>query len=322
MKWITLSLMAALLVTAAGCSKDKNEDERLEGAEKKEASASPEAKTDASLIKLDDDAVASSNIRTIEIHAGSGLVTMRFPGNIEFNANATAVVQPPIESRLQQWVVNTGDHVKKDDALARLESPQNLGTAILLKAPLDGEVIERNANTGDWTKPGDKLLVVTDPNTMWAVARVSENMVGKILTNEAAAIHALSYPNETFTGNLLRVAASVDTETRTVEFVFAVPNSERKLRAGMFVEFSLATDRVDDKLLVPDEAVQTVKGRSVVFVEQKPGEYRMTPVQLGHKLGESYEVLDDLTNATRIVTSGSFVLKSEALRSEFSGDQD
>lgn len=324
MKYLTLTLMAAVLCVAAGCEKPGNEqNERREQAEKHEKAESDKTGRAEDMVRLDEEAIASSKVQTVEVRAGSGLVTTRFPGNIEFNPNATAVVQPPMEGRLLEWLVNVGDRVKKDDVLARVDNPQNLGSPILLKAPLDGEIIERHSLVGDWVKPGDKLAVITELGTMWAIAHVREDMVGKILTDEPATVRVLSFSGETFPGKLLRVASSVDPETRTVEFVFAVTNAERKLRAGMFAQISLATDRVKDKLLVPDEAVQTVKGRSVVFVEQKErGEYRITPVKLGDTLGESHEVLGGLSNSARVVTSGSFILKSEALRGEFSGDQD
>lgn len=326
MKWPIPVLIAALLWTAAGCGKPGNEKaERPQQVEKDklpDKTKGAEGKAAENEVKLSEEAIVSSHLKTVELRADSGVVTMPFPGNIEFNQNATAVVQPPMEGRLQEWLVNIGDRIKKDDVLARIESPQNLGTPILLKTPLNGEVIERNAAQGDWAKPGDKLVVVTELQTMWAVARVREDMVGKILTDEPATIRALSFPGETFAGKLLRVAASVEPETRTVEFVFAVPNPDRKLRGGMFAQISLATDRVQNKLLVPDEAVQTVRGRSVVFVEEQRGQYRIAPVRLGNKLGESYEVLDGLSNNVHVVTSGSFTLKSEALRSEFSGEQD
>jgi multidrug efflux pump subunit AcrA (membrane-fusion protein) len=326
MKYLALALSAALLWMAASCGKLENEEnERREQAEKRERAEKTEraeAKPDENLVKLGEEAIASSDLRTVEVRADSGLVTARFPGRIEFNQNATAVVQAQLEGRLQEWLINVGDRVKKGQALARVESPQNLSTPILLKAPLDGEIIERNAALGDWVKPGDKLAVITELGKVWAVARVREDMVGKILTDEPATIRVLSFPGDTFTGKLLRVAASVDPQTRTVDFLFAVSNLERKLRAGMFAQVSLATDRVQDKLLVPDEAVQTVRGRSVVFIEQQRGQYRIAPVRLGPKLGGSYVVLDGLSSRLRVVTTGSFVLKSETLRSEFAGEQD
>jgi cobalt-zinc-cadmium efflux system membrane fusion protein len=151
---------------------------------------------------------------------------------------------------------------------------------------------------------------------------VREDLVGKIRTEAPPSIRLLSFAGETFTGRLLRVGSTVARETRTVEFLFEVPNPERKLRAGMFAYVSLATDRIDDGLFVPDEAVQTIGGRSVVFVEQVPGTYRVTEVRLGRRAGEMVEILGGIASGARVVTTGSFVLKSEAMRSEFAEEMD
>ena len=170
---------ALLLATTTGCGKPENEEnERREAKERGEPTARverSEARATEGLVILSEAAIVASQLETIDVRAGSALVTTRFPGNIAFNQNATAVVQPLLEGRLRQWQVNIGQHVRKEDVLALVENPQNLDAPTALKAPLDGEIIERNAALGDWVKPGDRLAVITDLGTMWAVARVRES---------------------------------------------------------------------------------------------------------------------------------------------------
>ncbi len=318
-------VLALGLLALAGCwgtnagheDKAREEDERVE----RRIDRHPSGARDE-IITLAPEAVMASDIRTVEVRTGSAWVTTRVPGRVEFNPNATAVVQTPLEGRFLAWRVNVGDAVRKGDELGRVESPQNLGAPIILKAPLGGEVIERNATLGAWVKPGDKLALITNPTTVWVAADVREDLVGTIRTDAPPTIRVLSFPSETFTGRLLRVGASVERQTRTVEFVFEVGNPDRKLRAGMFTYVSLATDRVEDRLLVPDEAVQKINGKPVVFVEQEPGRYRMTEVRLGRRLDGRQEVIGGVSEGARIVTRGSFVLKSEAARSEFSEEAD
>jgi multidrug efflux pump subunit AcrA (membrane-fusion protein) len=67
---------------------------------------------------------------------------------------------------------------------------------------------------------------------------------------------------------------------------------------------------------VPRDAVQSVGDRSVVYVPVAGDEGRFTerPVKLGPALGHSVEVLEGLKPGERVVTSGSFFLRSEAAR--------
>ncbi len=315
MKKLFMIMIAFALTFAVGCKKkeEARHDEHGHG-EKREEEEHKEGAPE--LVTLTEESLATSRIATEEVLLGSAIATTRVFGRCEFNKDVTAEVHAPMEGRLQEWLVNIGDKVRKGDTLARVESPQNLGNPILLRAPLDGEVVERAAVVGTWVKPEDKLLVLTDPAAMWVVAEAREDLVGRVLTDLPAKIRCLSHPDETFEGKFLRTAPQVEAETRTVEFLFAVSNSDRKLRAGMFSYVSLPTERIADKLLVHDDAVQSVKGRSMVFVEQERGKYLPVEVRLGRKVGEQVEVLDGLKGGEKVVTTGSFVLKSEFLRAE------
>jgi membrane fusion protein, heavy metal efflux system len=65
-----------------------------------------------------------------------------------------------------------------------------------------------------------------------------------------------------------------------------------------------------------------VRGKSVVFVRKEPEEFLMTEIRLGRKLGDSYEVLEGLEPGSSVATQGSFVLKSEYLKSEIAEGND
>jgi multidrug efflux pump subunit AcrA (membrane-fusion protein) len=305
---ITLSL-----VWLAACGKEQ----ATPGEEHAEKA---EAKKDAHIVTLSEEAVTAARIQVAEVKRDSAWMRAQFPGRIDFNKNVTAFISPTMEGRLQQWRVSLGDKVKAGDELAHLQNPQNLDHPVVLKAPIDGEIVERNSALGAWIKPEDTLFVISDLSTVWAIAEVREDMVGKVQRDVPATIRVLSYPDDRFEGKVWRIAPRVEAETRTVEFSLEVSNSDRKLRAGMFANVSLATERVENALLVPEEAVQTVRDQPVVFVEEQPGKYRVTDVRVGRKLGDQQEVLSTMTEGAKVVTTGSFILKSEFLRAELQGE--
>jgi len=128
------------------------------------------------------------------------------------------------------------------------------------------------------------------------------------------AIHVLSYPAETFTGAVAVAGQSVDETTRTLEARIEVENRDAKLKPGMFATASLPTERIDNQLLIPDGALQTISGLTCVFVEDQPGKYRVATVRLGREIDGQHQVLEGLEDGMRIVVSGAFVLKSELLK--------
>ncbi len=94
-----------------------------------------------------------------------------------------------------------------------------------------------------------------------------------------------------------------------------VPGGGSLLRPGMFahVELELGGEGAGTEVLaVPDEAIQTVEGRTCVFV---PGEERDTfvprPIATGRRVGGMVPVRAGLAEGEPYVAKGSFVLKAE-----------
>ncbi len=212
-----------------------------------------------------------------------------------------------MEGKLLQWLVEPGQTVRRGDVLARVENPQNLGRPIEIKSPIAGEIVERNGALGGPVTTSDSLFLVNDLDTVWATAEVREDMAGKVIKELPAEIR-----------RIFNESARVQSDTRTISFFVEATNPEHKLGAGMFAYVALATGKIENGLLVPEEALQTGRGKSTVFVRKEPEEFLMTEVRLGRKLGDSYEVLEGLEPGSLVATQGSFVLKSGYLKSELS----
>jgi len=71
----------------------------------------------------------------------------------------------------------------------------------------------------------------------------------------------------------------------------------------------------DDTLTVPADAVQTVEGRSVVFVAGDDG-FRATPVLAGRRAGSRIEILNGLSGDERVAATNAFLLKAELAKGE------
>jgi hypothetical protein len=63
-------------------------------------------------------------------------------------------------------------------------------------------------------------------------------------------------------------------------------------------------------------AVQELKGKRVVFVPRSDGGFDVREVTVGASIGDDIEIVAGLKAGESIVTSGSFTLKSQAVRGE------
>jgi cobalt-zinc-cadmium efflux system membrane fusion protein len=300
-----------------GCHSRANQAQNTELSPQKPSAQEQEPEGTVKLSKE-----AAAQIHCVKLSNGSGVIRDRFPGRIEFNKNTSAVVTSPMEGKLLQWLVEPGQTVRRGDVLAKVENPQNLGRPIEIKSPIAGEIVERNGALGGPVTISDSLFLVNDLDTIWAAAEIREDMAGKVVKELPAEIRVLAFPGEVFSGRIFNESARVQSDTRTISFLIESANLDHKLRAGMFAYVALATGKIENSLLVPEEALQTVRGKPTVFVRKEPEEFLMTEVRLGRKLGDSYEVLEGLEPGSSVATQGSFVLKSEYLKSELSEGND
>ncbi len=68
-------------------------------------------------------------------------------------------------------------------------------------------------------------------------------------------------------------------------------------------------------IVLPEEAVQQIEGRDMVFVAVKDG-FQAIPVSVGSRSGGRVEILEGLKAGQTVVTEGAFVLKSQLGASE------
>jgi multidrug efflux pump subunit AcrA (membrane-fusion protein) len=73
---------------------------------------------------------------------------------------------------------------------------------------------------------------------------------------------------------------------------------------------------VSDVLAIPEEAVQTDGNKKIVFIDKGNGGFEKREVSLGLQIDSFYQIEDGIKPGEKIVTKGSFLLKSEAQKGE------
>jgi cobalt-zinc-cadmium efflux system membrane fusion protein len=84
----------------------------------------------------------------------------------------------------------------------------------------------------------------------------------------------------------------------------------------MFAKVSLVLEDGTEGLAVPASAVLSDDGRDFVFVRHLDDYFLRRQVRRGRAVGGLVEVLDGLLPGQTVATKGSFLLKSDVLRSK------
>ncbi|MBM3293206.1 MAG: efflux RND transporter periplasmic adaptor subunit [Candidatus Aminicenantes bacterium] len=185
---------------------------------------------------------------------------------------------------------------------------------LAVRASLAGTIISGPVVPGDHVEVGDGLFRLADLTTLWARIRVFEKDLAVLRPGGEAVLRTQAYPDREFRGRILLVGDVVDETTRTIEVRAEVPNPGNRLKAGMYVEASLAVEGERTVLAVPAAALQEIGGRAVVFVRAAEGTFLRRDVETGERWAGFVEILGGVAEGENVVAAGSFFLKSEILK--------
>ncbi|MBI5906093.1 MAG: efflux RND transporter periplasmic adaptor subunit [Deltaproteobacteria bacterium] len=198
-------------------------------------------------------------------------------------------------------------------------SPETMSGYLTVRAPRGGGVLERHASRGERVEPGKELFLVSDLSEVWVWADLREHDVPTVFgkTNGGATFDAevrSSAGGKPYRGTLDVLSGTMNEQSRTVKARVVVPNPDGRLRPGMFVNIRVFLPGGGTVLAVPKAAVLADEGRTFVFVHKEGDYWIRRPVTLGKRLGDMVEIRSGLAAGQRIVTDGSFLLKSDVLR--------
>jgi Cu(I)/Ag(I) efflux system membrane fusion protein len=179
-------------------------------------------------------------------------------------------------------------------------------------APSDGVVTELNVREGSQVAPGTPLMRIADLSTVWIIVEISEAQATGIRAGAAAQVRLAAKPGQSIDGKLDYLYPQLDSATRTLRARLVIDNTGGVLQPGMYANVSIPGDAQENVLLVPSEAVIRTGRRCVVIVAEDEGHYRPVEVEAGPEHSEQTVIIAGLEEGQQVVTSGQFLIDSEA----------
>ena len=300
-------LMAFIALLAfAACTKKEAEAQKSESKEKREEN----------IVTLTKENLDHVEIKIEPATLGSLEMTLKAAGRVSENINKTAKVTSTLEGRITKLNFDINDTVKTGDVLALIQTPELVGKALELKAPIDGVVVDRKNAVGELVEKANAIYTISDPTDLWVLAEIKEVDIGAVKVGQEASFSVLAYPGEVFHGKVVRIAHQVEADSRTVESRIEVKNEDARLKPGMFADVEITTTVMKDVLVISDSALQTDEDKQVVFIALDVNKYEKRSVKLGREQRGRVQVVEGIKPGEKVVTEGSFILKSELLKGE------
>lgn len=180
-----------------------------------------------------------------------------------------------------------------------------------ITAPFDGVVQERPIEIGDLVRIGDSIAEIVDTDPIIVVGEVNEREVAELRTGgHGTAVLATGGRVE---GTVRYVAPVADAGTRTFSVELAVPNTERRIRAGITASLDLATDDLYGHLLQPSLLTLDDEGTIGVKIVDSRRSVKFVPVEILRSTTEGIWVTGLPETADIIAVGQGFVLDGQVV---------
>ncbi len=188
------------------------------------------------------------------------------------------------------------------------------GRGVMVTSPINGRITAATATLGSFVASETELFRVADPQRIQLEASVTAADAARIAPGDTAVVET---PNGRALAATVRATApSLDAQTRSAGVILTLPSAEG-VTPGQLVRVRIRprSGTTGTGVVIPDEAVQSVGGRSVVFVRTPDG-FRVQPVTLGGRGGGRAEIASGLKGGEQIATRNAFLLKAELGKGE------
>ena len=157
-----------------------------------------------------------------------------------------------------------------------------------IRVSVAGQVAERLVQQGEYIRENTPIVTIVQMNPLKVKTAIQERYAGLVRAGLPVEFSVESAPGQIFIGKVSNVSPSVDQATRTFTVEILVDNGNRRLKPGFFAKGVIFTNRDENVMAIPEDAISTLAGVSNVYVIEN-GKARQQMVTLGNRAGNLFE---------------------------------
>jgi len=201
-------------------------------------------------------------------------------------------------SELDQRITRRdADQAALDAAKARLADTQ-------VSAPFAGILGLRNVSLGSYVTPENVITTLDDTDLIKLDFVIPETMLAQLVPGLSIKAKSAAWPGVEFVGTVASIDTRVDPVSRTLTVRALLPNSEGRLRPGMFLTVKLLREDVE-ALVVPETAIVPERSRLFVLVVGADDVIERREVRTGRRRPGLVEVTGGLAAGEVVVVEGT-----------------
>lgn len=180
-----------------------------------------------------------------------------------------------------------------------------------IRAPFTGSLGIRQVQEGQYLRAGDPVVSLQANELVYVNFYLSQSAYAYLKEGLAVSVSADVLGDSVIAGKISAVANEVDVSSRMIEVQATLPNPQRCLASGMYVNVLLSLTKKREALVIPQSAIaHTSYGKSVYLskLDEDGSTFRaeQVSVTLGKRKGDYVEVLSGVTEGKAVITDGVF----------------
>lgn len=186
-------------------------------------------------------------------------------------------------------------------------------TRLTLRADRDGYVVKLDSREGAQVAATQTLFELASLDPVWLVVDYPQSQAQALSTGSEVIATSASWPGEQFHGRVSELLPQLEAATRTLKARIVLDNPQQKLKPGMFLTVTQPESaRQPAVLAIPEEALIATGAASRVLLATGDGHFQAANVTTGRTAQGWTEVLSGVKEGDSVVTSGQFLIDSEA----------
>jgi len=196
--------------------------------------------------------------------------------------------------------------------IKQLQKSRKVKQRISIYAPQDGVVSDLPVREGMFVKPSMKVLTLGDLSSVWLLAEVFERQSAWVEEGQSAEVSLSYLPGKTWQGKVEYIYPSLDAKTRTLKVRLRFDNPGERLKPNMYANVKIFAGAKENTIVIPLEGLIRTGREERVIIALGEGKFEAREVLAGIESGNYVEILKGVEEGDNIVTSGQFLIDSEA----------
>ena len=222
------------------------------------------------------------------------------------------ITKTPELTTLQEFEKVTATYLMSN---AKYKASENQDSLLTIRAPFSGVITARNVELGALIQSGinnsntTALFEIMDMKIIRLTIALPETEVDNISKGMQAEISFTELPGEQFLAQVSRMANVIDNRTKTMQVQLDIPNSNEKIKAGMYANVVIQLQSTGDKISLPNEALIAIKSEFFIF-QVKDGIVKRTLIKKGLNNTQFFEVLsNEINKKSKVIVEGKAMVK-------------